>query len=257
MSAALPYRPPSPVSPCESDGGWQSKLHADALAIRTVLPARTRPLHRAIVIRAREQGAEALVLSGSTARGRRTDISDLDYHVIGSDFEAKDISRELDLHFLSREALCDRVRKGDDFVHWSLRFGLVAFDEGPIRKACGLIAKECLWPDVSRKRDHAAKSLEMAHRFIDAEDQDGAVEQARTALSLSARAYLLSAGIFPLSRAELPDQLREQGRKEAAARLEATIFAWPSLSELEQACVQGDALLRESVRVIDLASRRV
>ena len=46
-------------------------------------------LHAEVVDRARLGGALGLVLTGSTARGRRTDISDLDYHlVVGESIDA-------------------------------------------------------------------------------------------------------------------------------------------------------------------------
>jgi hypothetical protein len=257
MSAATPQRFPDPGTAWESNRRWEEKLAFDALRIKAFLPAELRPLHRAVASRARKADASALVLTGSTARGRRTEISDLDYHCVGPSFDVEDLSRELDLHFLTAGGLHERIEQGDDFIQWSLRFGLVVFDRGALREASETIATERPWPDVSRKRAHAEKSLALARRFVEAEDQDGAVEQVRTALSLSARAYLLSAGVFPLSRAELPSQLRASGQAAAGDALEATILGWPSLTELQATCTRTDALLRDSVRVIQLPAKRV
>ena len=133
--------------------------------------------------------------------------------------------------------------RGDDFVQWSLRFGCVVFDDGTVRRALRLIAERQPWPDVGRKRAHAAKSLELARRFVRTGDQDGALVQVRTALSLAARARLLGAGIFPLSRAELPAQLQAIGCPEAAHDLAETIYTAPSLTELARAVRQGEQLI--------------
>lgn len=193
-----------------------------------------------VVERAAASGAEALILSGSTARGTRTAISDLDYHVVGVPIKTKDLTRELDLHVLSVAALESALAAGDDFVQWSLRFGLVVFDHGPIRSALARFGNA--WPDSTRKRAHAAKSLDLASRFVATEDQDGAIVQVRTALSLAARAHLLGLGVFPLSRVELPVQLRAVGQSEAADALAASIHAKPSLTELARAVKLGEAL---------------
>lgn len=228
----------------EADLEWPLRLEADRHAIAARLPARLAGLHATVTTRATAAGAESLVLSGSTARGCRTAISDLDYHLIGGPIDKIGLSRELDLHVLTPDQLRSQVAAGDDFIHWSLRFGLVVFDHGPVRDAVKQIAERWLWPDAERKRVAAAKSLDLARRFVASGDRDAAVVQVRTALSLAARAYLLRNRIFPLARAELPGQLREAGHAEAGAALARCIHESPSLLELDQA-VQVGAVLAE------------
>jgi HEPN domain-containing protein len=196
-----------------------------------------------VVGRARSADAHALILSGSTARGSRTEISDLDYHLVGDKIATRDLSTELDLHVLSTETLTAQILDGDDFVQWSIRFGRVLFDDGTVLDAARLIAEERPWPDAERKIGHAVKSLDLARRVVETGDSDGAVIQVRTALSLAARAHLLSVGRFPMSRAELPDQLAAAGRPESAAALEACIHGHPSLEALGKAVSEGHALL--------------
>jgi hypothetical protein len=200
-------------------------------------------LHTAVTERALAAGAAALILSGSTARGHRTDISDLDYHLIDKPIDTSDLSRELDLHVLTSEELMSQVAAGDDFVQWSLRFGLVVFDHGPVREAMVLVAEGDVWPNVERKRANAVKSLDLARRFVATGDQDAAVVQVRTALSLAARAHLLQCRVFPLSRAELPAQLRDVGRSDAGVALTRCIYEMPSLAELGRATNVGAELL--------------
>src|SRR4051812_11563400 len=142
------------------DERWGRRLSADAQTVERVLPARLRGLHLTVVSRARANQANALILSGSTALGRRTEISDLDYHLVGGKLKIDDLSHELDLHVLSKDRLEAEILAGDDFVQWSVRFGCVVFDDGTVREALRLIADRRPWPDVERKRRQAAKSLE-------------------------------------------------------------------------------------------------
>jgi hypothetical protein len=233
-----------PVATYTDDLAWTRRLTSDAARVDDCLPVGLRALHTEVVDRARADGALGLVLTGSTARGRRTEISDLDYHLVGESIDADDLSRELDLHVLTPEKLQRRVLAGDDFVHWSLRFGCIVFDSGVLRDALRLIAERRLWPDVDRKVQHARKSLDLARRFVDTGDEDGALVQVRTALSLAARARLLSAGVFPLSRAELPSQLELLGHSGAADALAATIYGEPTLDALRQGVRDGEEMLR-------------
>lgn len=226
-----------------ADLQWSARLDADRRALIANLPDRLVDLHEVVAERAAATGVAALILSGSTARGCRTEISDLDYHVIGGSIDTSDLSRELDIHVLSPERLESELMAGDDFVQWSLRFGLVVFDHGPVRDALALIDGLRLWPDVQRKRANAARSLDLARRFVATGDQDAAVVQVRTALSLAARAHLLRRGVFPLSRAELPAQLQEDGRFDAAVALGRCIYEMPSLGELDKAASVGADLL--------------
>jgi hypothetical protein len=235
---------PSIDSSWMSNTSWNRKLARDSRSLAIVLPPELQELHAVVVMRAQAAGSPALILSGSTARGRRTEISDLDYHLIGATISIRDLSRELDLHVVSEADLATDIRAGDDFVQWSLRFGLVVFDSGIVRDAHRLIANEHPWPNPVRKQKQALKSVELAHRFVETGDEDGALEQVRTALSLTARAYLLAVGEFPLSRAELPGQLETHGQPLLAAALNATIFKSPSLEELGEAVDQAQQLLR-------------
>lgn len=225
------------------DDDWRRKLEADGRRIKHSLPGRLHDLHCVVVRRALAVGANALILSGSTARGTRTEISDLDYHLVGPRIDIKDLSRELDLHVLSDEKLQSEILAGDDFVQWSLRFGCVVFDKGVVRSALRLIEERRPWPDVDRKREHARRSLDLARRFVATGDEDGALPQVRTALSLVARATLLSNGIFPMSRVELPAQLQEIGLGRTAQALTATIYGSPLLGELGDAVADGQEVL--------------
>lgn len=132
---------------------------------------------------------------------------------------------------------------GDDFIQWSLRFGRVIFDDGTLLRALRLMTERRPWPDIERKQRHAVKSLELARRVVDSGDEDGGLLQVRTALSLAARAHLLAHGEFPMTRAELPDQLAGAGHVAAAHALQCCIHGQPSLLSLRSAVTAGFALL--------------
>jgi hypothetical protein len=204
---------------------WARRLERDAREIACRLPRELVDLHDAVVHRARDAAAHGLILSGSTARSRRTRISDIDYHLIGPQIFTCDLSGQLDLHALTPAELDAHILAGDDFVQWSLRFGLIVFDDGHLRRATTLIATSKPWPDADRKRQHAAKSIDLARRMVASGDQDAAQEQVRTALSLAARAQLLGAGVFPGARDELPHQLAEIGLHHVGEALASTIHA--------------------------------
>jgi hypothetical protein len=222
---------------------WQARLQADAHRLPELLPRRLQGLHRLLTERARESAAQALLLTGSTARGTRTGISDLDYHLLGEHIVIDDLPEELDLHVASAEKLRARLREGDDFTQWSLRFGLIVFDHGVVREAMQVIIEQQLCPHPARKRVQAEKSLRIARAMVASGDQDAAIEQVRTALTLAARWHLLEHGQFPLSRSELPSQLRELGASALAASLAATIHGAPALKLLAVSVEAAEELL--------------
>jgi predicted nucleotidyltransferase len=215
----------------------------EATRIARIVPRGLWKLHQNVLRRAQDAGATGLVLTGSTVRGARTENSDLDYHLIGPPIDVADLSLELDLHVLSEKKLVHDVLAGDDFIHWSLRFGVVVFDEGPVARARLLLTGRRPWPDVTRKREHAARSVVLARKFVATGDEDGALEQVRTALSLASRARLLGEGVFPLARAELPAQLEAIGCATAARALAAAIHTAPSLDNLALMVEEGEGLL--------------
>lgn len=233
---------------------WTRRLDRDAGEIARRLPHELLELHSAVVGRAHEAAAHSLILTGSTARSRRTPISDLDYHLIGPRPFTRDLSSQLDLHALTPADLNAHILAGEDFVQWSVRFGLIVFDDDHLRRAATLIATSKPWPDANRKRQHAAKSVDLARRMVASGDRDAAQEQVRTALSLAARAQLLGAGVFPGARDELPQQLAELGLQHVGEKLAHTIHADNiPLSELDVAVELCEALVSAQHDAVSIA----
>jgi predicted nucleotidyltransferase len=197
----------------------------------------------AVLERARAAGAEAVVLSGSTARGHRTRVSDLDYPVIGaSSLDIADLPQEIDLYADEVDHFWRKLREGDDFAHWSVWYGCVVFDSGVMREAAAFVADYEAWPDPERKMRQARHALDISGRFIESGDYGGALEQTRGALSLVARSVLLSSDVFPLARDEMPDQLAALGRARLARDLRRSIRERPSAEELSAAITNAQAI---------------
>lgn len=199
----------------------------------------------AVLKRARAAGAEAVVLSGSTARGRRTRVSDLDYHVIGaSSLHVSDLPQDIDLYADEAARFWAKLREGDDFAHWSVWYGCVLLDSGVMREAAAYLAEQDAWPDPDRKLRHARTALEFAEQIIESGDYGAALEQTRGALSLVTRWMLLSNDVFPLARDEMPDQLDGLGWARLARDLRRSIRDRPRAEDLSAAVAHAQAIAR-------------
>jgi hypothetical protein len=226
----------------EDDAVWSRRLWSDRQ--RAVLNQTDDLLAvtAAVEARSRELGAEALILSGSTARGRRTCISDLDYHVIGARPLVNDLPEDIDLYTDTPASFEQKLRTGDDFAHWSVWYGCVLFDSGVVRAGAMTIARDDLWPDPARKLEQARTSLEFAEKMAKSGDHDAALEQVRAALSLVGRWWLLKHEVFPLARDELSAQLSELGQGELAEGLYSCIHAHPPATALQSMVTHARAL---------------
>lgn len=186
-----------------------------------------------------------VVLIGSAARGTQTWRSDVDLLVI-FDGEARLRLRppsQLHLHQESRSRFLERLRSGDDYPVWALRFGVCLHD--PSGWWATLAAEEERhphWPNWRHKIGLASKRLAMATSLLDMGDVDAAAEELLYAASQIARALLLRRGTFPLSRPELPAQV-EPCDPEFASVLKRLLVAEPQPDQLHvTAAVVADRL---------------
>ncbi|HEU4706610.1 MAG TPA: hypothetical protein VFS64_05460 [Solirubrobacterales bacterium] len=225
---------------------WAERLDFDSERAERHQSDDLASVTEAVLERALAAGAEAVVLSGSTARGHRTRVSDLDYHVIGaSSLDVADLPQEIDLYADGVERFWRKLREGDDFAHWSVWYGCVLFDSGVMREAAAFVADRDLWPDPVRKMRQARHALDFAERFIESGDYGPALEQTRGALSLVTRSVLLSSDVFPLARDEMPDQLAGLGRVRLANDLQRSIRERPRAEELSAAVANARAIAQE------------
>jgi hypothetical protein len=92
---------------------WASRLLADRERATRHQTAQTAAITAAVESRSRQLGAAALVLTGSTARGRRTAVSDLDCHVIGTRPRVEDLPAEVDLYCDEPAEFLAKLERGD------------------------------------------------------------------------------------------------------------------------------------------------
>ena len=204
-------------------------------------PLRSAPVDTSAIVsallRAGLDPASTVVLVGSAARGARTFCSDVDVLILNEDGEHLTLARPGDTHLQqdSRAKFLQRLADGEDYPAWALRLGV------PLRDADGWWAEQVAaeqadphWPDWRPKIDYARKRARLASDLLRTGDLDAAAEELLLAASHAARAVLLRAGVFPLSRPELPDQLRALDA-DLAATMRLLIFGDTEAAELKSA----------------------
>jgi hypothetical protein len=229
--------------------GWDARLDADGARARRNLNTEQRATTDELLRRGREAGIQALALTGSTARGSRTAISDLDYYVIGPRLGLDDLSGELDVVTDSEDGFFERLRRGDDFAQWTLRFGCVLLDpDGVMRRGAELVQREQLWPDAEDKLARVDALADLAEKVIRIGDREAGQEHVRAALTALARGLLLIEHVFPLARAELPAQLVVVGESVLGRALDRTIRRELGLEDLtyELSLIHGRRAARDS-----------
>ncbi len=169
-----------------------------------------------------------VVLVGSSARGTMHAGSDIDVLVIhdGDQRIRLDSPGQIHLQQDSRARFLNRLKKGDDYPAWALRFGVPVHD--PTGWWAGQTTAELdspHWPDWRPKANYATKRIKVSRELLDIGDVDAASEEMMFAASHVARAVLLKHGKFPLSRMEMPAQLRSVS---------------PELSELLAGLIEGN-----------------
>ena len=215
-----------PMRPSSWDG-WTQRMRGDRIRAERNQTPEQLAVTRRLLARALELGAEGFALTGSTARGQRTIVSDLDYHIIGPRPNLSDMPSDVDVVSTSAERFLEKLLSGDDFVQWTLRYGCILHDTGIMREGDRLIADNQIWPDAHRKLGRLADLRRESERLVRMCDRDAAQDQLRATLTSAARALLLEVKVFPLARNELPGQLERVGYHSLAKALDASIHQTP------------------------------
>lgn len=214
------------------DGGWTRRLRRDAAIARGNQTPELQRITDLVLKRAIARGARGVALTGSTARAKRTMISDLDYHVVGERPDVRDLPADVDIYESAPEKMRAKLQQGDDFLQWTLCCGCILYDTGVFREAAATVVQQDLWPDGGSKLRRLPELRRLAVRLIEVGDRDAAQDQVRAVLTSAARGVLLQRGVFALARSELPGQLRLVDADMLAEGLEASIYTEPTLEEL-------------------------
>ncbi len=176
----------------------------------------------------------SVILIGSVARSTHTSQSDLDLLVIGDGQPLVDRHPDrLHVQALTAQQFAKRLRAGDDFAAWCVRYGVPIVAAKPWLDIVNS-AEAAIWPDWHKKVRHAARRLTLAAALLETGDIAAAGEEMLYAVSHSARAILLEARIFPLSRPEIISQLREANHERLARILEDLSYQEPTKAALNR-----------------------
>jgi hypothetical protein len=222
---------------------WGTRLGEDRHRASALQTSVQREITATILQRALAAGAEAVVLTGSTVRARRTASSDLDFMVVGERPGLGGVDEDVDVYVAGAEAFWKRLIAGDDYIQWTLRFGCVLHDDGILREASRYIEKQGLEPSAERKLVQARRGLSLARLVFESGDLKAAREQSRAALTTVARWLLIANGVFPLARDELADQVLELGYFDLAAALDRLIHGHPCRDELHTGLEVGERVV--------------
>jgi uncharacterized protein (UPF0332 family) len=177
----------------------------------------------------------AVVLIGSVARRVATSQSDLDLLVVSD--RAAEIAQTADrihVQFLLESQFLQRLRDGDDFASWCVRFGIPVL-RAAVWDRIGRSPEGKLWPNWRLKTEHATRRLLLANDLLRIGDLDAAAEELTYAVSHVGRAILLKEGEFPLSRPEMIGQLAEINYSQLGRILEELSYRRMSRLQMRQA----------------------
>ena len=154
---------------------------------------------------------------GSAARNLLTDESDIDLIVIGTTRPV--VPRSFPGFHIQSSSVAEFLRtlqSGEDFEIWCVRLGIPLYDGGQwVHILKSDEARQ--WPRWELKVSHGARRLFLAGGLLEMGDNEAAAEEFVYTLGHIARALLLRAGVFPLSRPELARQLSALGYPHLAA----------------------------------------
>lgn len=176
----------------------------------------------------------SIILIGSVARSTHTSQSDLDFLIIGD--RPPIVERHPDrLHVqtLTTKQFAERLRAGDDFAAWCVRYGVPLVTSKAWLDVVSS-ADAAIWPDWHKKVRHAARRLTLAAALLETGDITAAAEEMLYAVSHTARAILLKNGLFPLSRPEIISQLREADHERLAKVLQDLSYEAPTRAALNR-----------------------
>lgn len=144
---------------------------------------------------------------------------------------------DIDVRFQALDGIESAIADGTEYLVWALTYGQPLFDRAGFW--AGLIES---WdgrrplPPVERSLFRARRASRYAAELRAMGDREATAEQNLSALTHLAWARLLAQGVLPLSRPEIPDQLRHFGEADLADELEAALAKRPDpRSEREEA----------------------
>lgn len=235
--------PPDAALQVTSAAQWSARLREDSHRAAALQTPSQRQATETILRRALALGAEAVALTGSTVRTRRTAASDLDLMIVGERPGLEGVHEDVDVYATDPSSFWERLVAGDDYIQWTLRFGCILHDKGILRAASSHIEENELAPSADRKLAQAHRGLGLAQLVLESGDLEAARDQCRAALTTVARWLLIANEVFPLSRDELSEQLLTLGCPDLATAVHKLIHDEPSRDEMSAGLRLGERLV--------------
>ncbi|HEX8453503.1 MAG TPA: hypothetical protein VF647_15485 [Longimicrobium sp.] len=168
----------------------------------------------------------AVVAIGSAVRAVEA-ADDVDFLIIHASHETADLGPlPLDVDVLAYPATLvdDKLAAGHDLLGWAVQFGVLVFER---QQFWSCLTERWINRVPLPSADHAAERAARARRLTEelraVGDLEAAAEQNVWWLTQDARTRLIRAGVYPASRPELAEQLREIGAYPQADELEAAL----------------------------------
>jgi hypothetical protein len=178
---------------------------------------------RNFISSAREQQCiKAIIVVGSSIRNV-SDNYDVDFIVIYDQQKPKFDTPPLDVDIRTFEqsTVEDLIAKKHDLLIWAIRLGCLVYERNRywsnLRKRW---KNKILLPSAEAASKRADRAKKLYQDLSAVGDLDAAQEQYVNMLTQQARERLLNAGVFPYSRPELPNQLKEICENDLAQKLE-------------------------------------
>jgi len=169
---------------------------------------------------------QSILVIGSAIRDVAPRQSDIDFIVLFEGTKPSSIKPpiDVDLRFFDVRRVEKLIAAGHDLLGWAIRFGITIYDpNGLWSETVSEWADKAPFPSASVALERAVKAQGLGRTLLKVGDEDAAREQELTMLTHIARAQLLQRGVYPISRPELPAQLRQIGEGTLANRLERAI----------------------------------
>ena len=168
-----------------------------------------------------ERSIIAIVVMGSVVRQRVHRRSDFDLLVVYQERRpAIKAPLEVDIRFVSVDGIDKQISEGQEIVCWALQFGCALYDPKLFWHRMGrLWAGRVPLPSAAEARARGIKNLARAVEMLEFGDESAADDLVLSALTQFVRERLISGGVFPASRPELPNQLRTLCKNDPLARL--------------------------------------
>ena len=180
---------------------------------------------RAIDVLRAESNTLAVVFFGSSVRPVSS-VGDLDLLIVFESHEPElaDVPIDVDVRSYAASMVPELIRKGHDLLGWAIRYGVVAYERNSYWSHLRRDWMPNLpFPSSAIAEERAERAEGLLRKLQAIGDDDASAEQYLSVLTHRARSFLLRRGVFPISRPELANQLRQAGQSELAMQLELAL----------------------------------